>query len=108
MTEFGLPDSALSLIRVVLSSCPQVQRAVIYGSCAMGRHRPGSDIDLTLIGPDITPDMLDQLASRFEDSDLPYQVDLSRHQDIDSPGLLAHIERVGQVLYCRDASAQVI
>lgn len=46
----GLTPKQTAAIRAVLSRFPQVQGAILYGSRAMGRHRPGSDIDLTLLG----------------------------------------------------------
>ena len=35
-------------------SRPRRSLAILYGSRALGRHRPASDIDLTLIGPAIS------------------------------------------------------
>ena len=50
----GLPETAIAAIRQVLASHPEVEAAILYGSRALGRHRPASDIDLTLIGPAIS------------------------------------------------------
>ena len=61
----------------------------------------GSDIDLTLVGAALSQDMLSHLVGQFEESNLPYQVDLSILRDIDNPSLRVHIERVGKVLYQR-------
>ena len=49
----------------------------------------------------LTQDMLSKLVGMFEESNLPYQVDLSILKDIDNPSLQEHIERVGKVLYER-------
>ena len=49
----GLPEAAVVAIQQVLASHPEVEAAILYGSRALGRHRPASDIDLTLIGPAI-------------------------------------------------------
>lgn len=103
MLRFGLPDQTLATLHAILASCPAVEKAVIYGSRAKGNYKPGSDIDLTLIGPALTQDMLAQLAGQFEESAIPYQVDLSIQDSIDNPSLLEHIARVGQVLYTRAA-----
>jgi hypothetical protein len=54
-----------------------------------------------LVGPQLTQDMLSKLVGMFEESNLPYQVDLSILKDIDNPSLQEHIERVGKVLYER-------
>lgn len=104
MPDFGLTDRTLATVREILASCPAVEKAVLYGSRAKGSFTPGSDIDLTLVGPKLTPDMLARLVGKFDESSLPYQVDLSIKNDIDNPNLLEHIERVGQVFYARDTA----
>jgi len=100
-TEFGLPPATLLILRRVLAACPAVEQALVYGSRAMGTQRPGSDIDLTLRGPSLTERELLQLAGALQDSDMPYQVDLSLLHQIDNAQLLDHIHRVGAVLYQR-------
>lgn len=101
MSEFGLPAATLATVRAILASCPAVEQAIIYGSRAKGTHRHGSDIDLTLLGPQLTVDTLGQLATQLEESNIPYMVDLSLFDHIDHAGLREHIERVGKVFYQR-------
>jgi predicted nucleotidyltransferase len=97
--EFGLPPDTLGTIRQILADFPVVQKAIIYGSRAKGTHRPGSDIDLTLLGEALDLDTLGQIATRLEESTIPYQVDLSVFKLIEHAGLRHHIERVGKVFY---------
>ena len=52
MAAFGLSDKSLETLRRILSSCPAVEKALIYGSRAKGQHKHGSDIDITLLGQD--------------------------------------------------------
>jgi len=104
MPEFGLPDSALATIRQILVDCPAVEKAILYGSRAKGNYRPGSDIDLTLIGKQLDLQTLGELATRLEESPIPYQVDLSLWQHLDHAKLREHIERVGVVFYQREDS----
>ncbi len=99
MPNFGLSDKTLSTVRSILASCKEVEQAVLYGSRAKGNYKSGSDIDLTLIGPKLSPRMLADLTGKLEDSAIPYRVDLSLKGNIDNPNLLEHIERVGLVLY---------
>lgn len=101
MQDFGLPDKTLATIRNILAECPAVERAILYGSRAKGNHRPGSDIDLTLIGDRLDLNSLGGLAARLDESSIPYQVDLSLWSRIDHAGLREHIERVGVVFYQR-------
>ncbi|MCX5957595.1 MAG: nucleotidyltransferase domain-containing protein [Cyanobacteria bacterium] len=97
----GLPDATLTAIRQVLASHPEVEAAILYGSRALGRHRPASDIDLTLIGPAISAASLARIDADLDDLLLPWMIDLSCQASIDHPALLAHIERAGFELYRR-------
>ncbi len=96
----GLSDTTVNAIRDVFSRHPQVRKALLYGSRAKGRHKPGSDIDLTLIGDeDLDLDRLFRIMDELDDLLLPYSIDLSLHRDIDDPEVLAHIQRVGGDFY---------
>jgi predicted nucleotidyltransferase len=64
-------------------------------------YRPGSDIDLTLIGNQLDYRLLGEIAAKLEESPIPYQVDLSLWSQLDHAGLREHIERVGVVFYER-------
>ena len=99
--HFGLPEKAIQAILRVLAAHPDVEQAIVYGSRALGRQRPASDIDLTLIGPTISLRTLAQIEAELDDLLLPWMIDLSRRADLSHPPLLDHIARVGQVLYCR-------
>ncbi|MFM9103064.1 MAG: nucleotidyltransferase domain-containing protein [Cyanobium sp.] len=100
-TSTGLPPATLAAIQQVLAGHPAVEQAILYGSRALGRHRPASDIDLTLIGSGLSASTLSRIDSELDDLLLPWVIDLSRFACLTHPTLLAHIERVGQVLYQR-------
>ena len=100
--RFGLPEHAIQAIQQVLAAHPEVEQAVVYGSRALGRQRPASDIDLTLIGPAISFNTLAQIEAELDALLLPWMIDLSRLADLSHPPLRDHVERVGQVLYCRE------
>lgn len=98
----GLPDSAIRAIQQVLLAYPEVESAILYGSRALGRHRPASDIDLTLIGPALSAGTLALIDADLDDLLLPWVIDLSRLASISHPALLAHIARAGLPLYRRE------
>ena len=98
-SEFGLLAATIDMIRSILAEVPAVQKAVIYGSRVKGNYRPGSDIDLSLYGDALDLDTLGRIATRLNESPIPYQVDLAIFDLIDHPGLREHIERVGQPFY---------
>jgi diaminopimelate decarboxylase len=99
---FGLPDKTVEMINEIFRDCPEVEKAVIYGSRARGDYRNGSDIDLTLVG-DVPFKERGRLARLIDDLPIPYMCDLSILKDIKNENLVEHIERVGQVFYDRDA-----
>lgn len=52
-------------------------RPFIFGSWAKNTHRPYSDMDIGLEGPQPIPnDTMFKIKNAFEDSDLPYFVDV--------------------------------
>ena len=101
--KYGLPERKVNQICAVLAQYPQVERAVLYGSRAKGNFKPGSDIDLTLHGPDLTQKLCATIAEALDDLLLPYTIDLSVFADLQHPELEAHIQRVGVVFFERTA-----
>ena len=99
LSHTGLGAATLTRIAKVLASFPQVEQAVLYGSRAMGRHKPGSDIDLTLVGPELTASLVGDIEQALDDLLLPYEIDLSAHHLLNHSELEAHIARVGVVVY---------
>lgn len=97
--EFGLSGRTLERLRAVLSRYPQVRRALIYGSRALGTHRIGSDIDLALDAPTLSFTDFLRLEQEIDDLLLPYQMDLSRLADIEDGPLRDHIDRAGRLLW---------
>ena len=105
----GLSDATVQAISGVFARHPEVSKALLYGSRAKGRHKPGSDIDLTLVGDeDLDMDLLFRIMDELDDLLLPYSIDLSLHRDIDDPEVLAHIQRVGDELYRQDSCSETV
>lgn len=101
----GLTTQTLEKIHAVLSSFPQVEKAVVYGSRAKGNFKPGSDIDLALFGDGLTDTMMSRIYWALDDLLLPYKIDLSLFSGLKHPALIDHIRRVGIVLYTRETAA---
>jgi predicted nucleotidyltransferase len=100
----GLSPDQRRAIQSVLARYPQVTAAVLYGSRAMGRQRPGSDIDLTLQG-EIDLFTLNEISNALDDLLLPFTIDLSAWNDIDNQELKDHIRRVGKTFWSPAHSA---
>ena len=100
MSRFGLKQVDLDQIHGVFSRYPQVRKAVLYGSRAMGNYKTGSDIDLTLCGKeDLTLDILYGIMEDLDNLLLPYTFDLSIFNHIKDKGMISHIRRVGRTFY---------
>lgn len=61
----------------LLQHLPSDTTVYVYGSRAKGMARPMSDLDLALCAPNpIPPSVMADLAEAFDESDLPWKVDL--------------------------------
>ncbi|MCB9272677.1 MAG: nucleotidyltransferase domain-containing protein [Lewinellaceae bacterium] len=97
--KFGLKEHTIEKMNKVFAQFPEVEQVMLYGSRAKGTYRPGSDIDLTLLGPTLNLKALFRIETELDDLLLPYQIDLSIFDHIDNPDLVDHISRVGKVFY---------
>lgn len=94
-TQFGLSSKNIEAINQVLSAFPEIESVRIYGSRAKGNYKPGSDVDLALMGDLISIDTLLRAGTLLEDLNLPYEFDLCIYHQIQNPKLKEHINRVG-------------
>ena len=98
--EYGLSEKTFSTLNSIFQRYPGIKQVVLYGSRAKGNYRTGSDIDLALkTDPTFTRTDLLHIAGNFDDSDLPYFVDVSIYDKLSNMELKQHIDRVGKVLY---------
>ncbi|HPE19030.1 MAG TPA: nucleotidyltransferase domain-containing protein [Tenuifilaceae bacterium] len=97
--RFGLKDSTIEQVNSVFTQFSFVEKVVIYGSRAKGNFEEGSDIDITLIGENITQNYLNKISLKLDDLLLPYKFDISVFNQISNPNLVDHIQRIGQVFY---------
>ena len=96
----GIPErSALQLLNV-LTGQPQLEAIWLFGSRAMGRHQPGSDIDLCLEAPRLGHSDLLRLMNAVDDLCLPWRVDLLLLHQLDAE-MRAHVQRAGRSLWKR-------
>lgn len=100
-SESGLSSEVQRQIRAVLSHFSEIDEAILYGSRAMGRHKIGSDIDLTLKGSGLDLTILNRVRTELDDLLLPYIFDLSILDQIENRDLIDHIHRVGRTFYQR-------
>lgn len=100
MTEdIGLTNEEMQKLVAVLSTQPNIEKAIVYGSRAKGTNREFSDVDMTLMGKNLSHSDLNQVALKIDDLLLPYEFDLSLYSSLTNENLLEYIKRVGKVIY---------
>lgn len=99
--KYGLKESVLESILDVFSRHPKIEKVLLYGSRAKGNYRNGSDIDLTLVGKDISLRDINKLHLELDELYLPYSFDLSIFEKIENKDLIDHIHRIGIIIYER-------
>ena len=97
----GISSESTRQLLSVFRSEISISDVVLYGSRAKGNFRPGSDIDLTIKGDDLTTTWLMQLSMQLDDLLLPYEIDLSIYSHIENEDLIEHIDRVGKIIFSR-------
>lgn len=92
---YGLPDSAINKLRQVFQQDDRIANVLLYGSRALGKEKPASDIDLCIVADNLNLRDVYVLESKIDDLNLPWKVDLSLKHHIDNPALQKHIESFG-------------
>jgi restriction endonuclease S subunit len=75
---------------------------ILYGSRAKGNYKDGSDIDITLLGKQLTLKTVYALEEALDELYLPYTFDISIFTQIDNDDLIKHILRVGKTFYFKE------
>ena len=102
--RFGLTERDMQTFQKIFSAFPDVKEVQIFGSRAKGNYKNGSDIDLAIVNDDFNSNTLAKLAGEFEESSLPYKVDIVAMKYLKLHELIDHINRVGVVFYKRTNS----
>jgi predicted nucleotidyltransferase len=99
MEKFGLKENTIHSINAIFENHLNIEKCILYGSRAKGNFRPGSDIDLTLIGEKLTLTELLEIENELDDLLLPYKIDLSIFHKIENESLLGHIKGIGREFF---------
>ena len=101
-TMFGLLDRDLDYIEKALREFEEIEKAVVFGSRAIGNYKLGSDVDLAIFGKAITEETLDHLNDLLnEQYPLPYYFDILHYEEINNENLKGHIDTLGKELYSK-------
>ena len=98
----GLTNQQVEQICLILQPfADKIEQVCLFGSRAQGRHRPNSDIDLVLYG-DISEPVIDCLWTLFNESSLPFKVDINAYNLVNYAPLKAHMDAVCVTLLTHD------
>jgi predicted nucleotidyltransferase len=103
--KFGLTMRDMLTIKKIFEKYPQIKEVHIFGSRAKGNYTTGSDIDLAVMNSGVTDYCIRNIMSDFEESSLPYKVDLVKFTTIKHADFIDHIKRVGVLFYRKPEGA---
>jgi len=64
--RYGLRELDIERLCAVFRGHPEIRRVLLYGSRAKGNYKPGSDIDIAVVG-NMDDRTLSQLATELDD-----------------------------------------
>ena len=94
----GIPATRVEQLQQLWAGEPRLEAVWLFGSRAMDRHGPGSDIDLCLEGPALSHSDRLSLMAAVDDLLLPWRVDLVLRQELPAE-LYDHVQRVGRRIW---------
>jgi len=97
--RFGLTARDMQVLKSVFAKYPSVKSIIVFGSRAKGTYSTGSDIDLAIMDNLDSDETVRKIKDDFEDSSLPYFVDLVSYPCLNDSHFKAHIDRVGVPLF---------
>ena len=97
--KFGLSDTVIKELQDIFRRHTNIEKVLIFGSRSKGTYRPGSDIDLAVIGKNIDYSQLLDILCEIDELELLYSIDLLDYPKKVGTPLGDHIDRVGQVFF---------
>lgn len=94
--NFGISSEQILRIQNIFAAFPEVKRVWIFGSRALGTHKEMSDIDFAIEGKRVSFSTVSALKAQFQESPIPYFIDIVSLPHLDSPELRQHIAKHGK------------
>lgn len=99
---FGIPQKSIELIIKSLEQFKEIEKASIFGSRAIGNHKPSSDVDIAVYGDALSFDDVLRLTSQLNEVlPTPYYFDVVHYETLSSHSLKEHIDQNGVPFYER-------
>jgi predicted nucleotidyltransferase len=101
--EYGLREKDMDFLLCIYTSFPAVKKVILYGSRATGTYERGSDVDLVIVGNDVSYEDISKMKVRIENENpslLSYSLILM--DSIKNEKLKSQIDKYGKVIYQKD------
>ena len=99
----GLLDRDIKYIIKALEQHDEIEKAIIFGSRAMGNYKKGSDVDIAIIGENVNRSIIYKLDDCLNEVyPLPYFFDIIQYNAITNENLINHIDNEGKVIYTKN------
>ena len=99
--KFGLTEKQFKLINGVIISYNEIEKVLIFGSRSANKFRPSSDIDLAVIGKNLSREIVNRFASKLDDLPLPFMFDVLNYNQISNSALKKKIDLQGKTFFER-------
>jgi len=77
-----------------------VEKAILFGSRAMGNYKKGSDIDIALYGKQLKQSTCNRISGMLnQELPIPFFVEIVNLQTVSNIDLKEHIQKYGKVIY---------
>ncbi len=98
--QFGLRDKDMDYMLRLFESIPSVEKVILYGSRAMGNFEKGSDIDLAVVGENVTFSDIAHIHATLEnESPTLLWFDVLHYNRIKNDKLRQQIDLYGKSIY---------
>ena len=98
---YGLTDKSHKELLEILSSIPEIEEVLIYGSRARGDFWRASDVDLSIKGEKVVRHTLALLNDKLYESHIPQIFDTHIYSAIKNQNFKNNVDRDGKVIYRR-------
>ncbi|WP_394903404.1 nucleotidyltransferase domain-containing protein [Clostridium butyricum] len=99
---YGLLERDIRYIKKALEQCEEIEKAIIFGSRAMGNYKNGSDVDIAVLGELISNNTILKLNDYLNEIyPLPYFFDIINYNSITNENLKKHIDVEGKIIYTK-------
>lgn len=103
--KYGIATDEFDQMLNVFRQHKAIRRVALFGSRALRTHRPGSDIDLAIVGTDLAFTELLDVVSELDELNTLYSFDIVDVARLTNQALLDHIHRVGISIYAIDEAS---